>query len=164
MEIATKKVKYLRAVTKKTVTNLAESHRGFFFLFALGPSLCSVRLKLSGNKTDASGLESSVTLCHAGDHDTRTSNVVRVGVAHSPFDAAVPPPLPHFCLLLLSSSLQALMLPTRPRKVLSLVCIRSCCAFDAVVYNQDTSVAGSERCHRSPRRRKRRIYFFLFLF
>lgn len=51
-----------------------------------------------------------------------------------------PPPQPPFSL-----SLQALTLH-HPRKVLSLVCIRSCCAIDAVVYNQDTSVAGSERC------------------
>lgn len=33
---------------------------------------------------------------------------------------------------------------------------------DAVVYNQDTSVAGSERCHRSPRG-ERGAFFFCFI-
>lgn len=138
MEIATKKV--LESGNQENSNNMSREPQRIFLCFE---SLSLLHFsKLPGYKTDVS-IYSPLLLCATRATTTPTRATVTmpccvracvcvcVGVALMSFDA-VPP----------SYSLQALMPHPRPRKVVALMCIQSCCAIDAVVY-QDTGVAGS---------------------
>lgn len=163
MEIATKRVKVLESGNQENSNKFGrEPQRIFvFFPFASSPPLFTP-FDLNRQLTRQTlQFQSPLSLCATRATTTPARAMLCTSVWLTRHLMLLPPPHLHH-LLLLISSVQALMLPSRPRKVLSLVCIWSCCAIDAVVYNQDTSVAGSERCHRSPLRRRSCVFVVCF--